>query len=218
MANFPSTQWSLVRRSGSPSSRRAAFAELTATYRDAIFAFFRARLDATAAEDATQSFLTASFEHDWWSRADAQLGSFRGFLLMLLRRHLGHVRNAIDDVTELGADLPDHAALTDRQFDTRFALTLTARAIDVLRTSYGERGRELLFERLLGMLGSPPEHGELKVAAAALDMAPNTLTVELQRLRKRLREQLRTQLKELCADQAALETEWAVLQQVLGGD
>ena len=219
MAQFPSTQWSLIRESGgTPSARHQAFGELATAYRDAILAFFRARLGAGAAEDATQSFLAQSYEHAWWSRANANAGSFRGFLLLLLRRHLGHLRAKPDDGAELDdAELADPAPAADQHFDARFALALTARAVDVLRADYRKRDRAALFEQLLATLGSPPEHGELQRIAAALGMAANTLTVELTRLRKRLREQVRAQLKQLCADQATLDSEWAILQRVLGG-
>lgn len=217
MAQFPSTQWSLIRQSGSPSSRHAAFAQLARDYRGTILAFFRARLDAGTAEDATQSFLASSFEHDWWSRADAGAGSFRGFLLLLLRRHLGRIDRGFDNATELPTDVEDAQLPTDRQFDARFALALTARALETLRATYRARGREGLFNRLLTLLGAPPEHGELKAVATALGMPANTLTIELQRIRKRLREQVRSELKELCANQATLESEWVILQQVLGG-
>jgi len=221
MVQFPSTQWSLIRRSGeTPSARREAFGKLARTYRGAILAFFRARLSSDAAEDATQAFLAASFEHGWWSRADADRGSFRSFLLLLLRRHLGHLRDLhqlpvapLDSLPEL-ADL---GALAERQFDSRFALLLTGRALDALRGQYIARGRASLFEQLLPLLSSPPEHGQTKLLAIALGMPANTLTVEIARLRKRLRESLRAELMQLCADQTMFEAEWTTLQQVLDG-
>lgn len=220
MAQFPSTQWSLIRQSGSTSSGRAAFGELVSAYRAAILAFFRARLPTDAAEDATQSFLAASYEHAWWSRADAQLGSFRNFLLMLLRRHLGHLRKSHEPVGNIAVEtdeIVDGAPATDRQFDLRFVLELTARAIDAQRGRYAQRERRELFERLLPLLSSPPEHGELREIAAALGMPANTLTVEINRLRQRLREQMRCLVEDLCADEATFAAEWAAVQQILDG-
>jgi len=70
---------------------------------------------------------------------------------------------------------------------------------------------------LLPLLSAPPGHGELKSVAASLDMPANTLTVELQRLRKRLREEMRAQLAQLCADETTFAAEWSVLQRVLHG-
>jgi DNA-directed RNA polymerase specialized sigma24 family protein len=218
MAEFPSTQWSLIRQSGSSASRQAAFGELVRMYHAAILAFFRARLPADTAEDATQSFLAASYEQEWWARADAQIGSFRSFLRVLLRRYLGHVRESRHTDEPLGEkDVPDDSPSADRQFDLHFALVLTARAIDTQRTRYHERGREAMFERLLPLLSSPPEHGELKAIATSLGMPANTLTVELQRLRRRLREDMRTQVRDLCADETAFLAEWAAVQHILDG-
>lgn len=220
MGNFPSTRWSLIRQSGTTSSGRAAFGELASAYRGAILAYFRARLPADAAEDATQSFLAASYEHAWWSRADAGLGSFRNFLRVLLRRHLGHLRSALPPAGD-GAvdtdDLADGAPDADHQFDLRFVLALTARAVDAQRARYVQRARGEVFERLLPLLSSPPEHGELKTVAAALGVPANTLTVELQRLRQRLREQMRSLVEDLCADEAAFASEWAAVQRLLEG-
>lgn len=220
MARFPDTQWSLIRASGKDATaRRTAFSQLAREYRPAIVAFFRARVPAADAEDAAQSFLTASFEHRWWARADAQVGSFRAFLLMLLHRHGRRVRggrDAIDPFDE-AMEPPDDAPQVDRQFDARFALLLTARALDALRASYRERGREALFVELSHLLGSPPAHGQLQEVAAALGLAPNQLTVELKRLRARLHQGLREELRQLCASESAFESEWLALQAVLRG-
>lgn len=220
MADFPSTQWSLIQRAGGTLSGREAFAELVGAYRGAILAYFRARLPADAADDATQSFLAASFEHRWWSRADAERGSFRHFLRVLLKRHLGHLRaaqppaaNADTDLDGLASDEPT----ADRQFDLRFALTLTARAIDAQRLRYAARQRAELFERLLPLLSSPPAHGEQASIAAGLGIPANTLTVELGRLRQRLREQMRQLVQDQCADEASFAAEWAAVQQILEG-
>ena len=219
MPQFPSTRWSLIRRSGLSSDGRVAFGELTRIYRPAIVAFFRARLGAEA-EDATQSFLAASFEQVWWPRAEAGLGSFRGFLLMLMRRHAGHLRASaalpIDDSHD-AAEIIDDTPDAERVFDSRFALLLTRHAIEAQRARYRERERGDMFERLLPLLSAPPGHGELKSVAASLGMPANTLTVELQRLRKRLREEMRGQLAQLCADETTFAAEWAVLQRVLHG-
>lgn len=216
---FPDTQWSLIRASGgSPSMRREAYESLVRAYRPAIVAYFAARLGRAEAEDATQAFLTRSFEGAWWSRADAALGSFRGFLLLMLRRHLGHLRASVDDAAaEVAVELVDESPGAEQLFDARFALSLTARAVERLRGHYVQRGRGALFASVLPLLSSPPAHGESQHVAAGLGLAPNTLAVETRRLRARLREALREELRDLCADDAALDGEWASLRDLLGG-
>ncbi|MBS0462552.1 MAG: sigma-70 family RNA polymerase sigma factor [Proteobacteria bacterium] len=201
-------------------SGRESFGELVRAYRGPILAFFHARMPADAAQDATQSFLAASYELGWWSRADAQRGSFRNFLRVLLRRHLGKLRAAHtpDGDSAIDTDaIADTAPDADHQFDLRFALALTARAVDAQRAQYGARGRGDLFESLLPLLSSPPEHGELKEMAAALGLPANTLTVEINRLRKRLREQMRSLVADLCADEASFAGEWDAVQAILQG-
>jgi len=222
MADFPSTKWSLILRCGqSPSLRHSAFASLALRYRGAICAYFRARLDRDAAEDATQSFLAQSFEHAWWARAEPHSGSFRCFLFMLMRRHLGHLRGSAQRCASVSAidieALADETADPQRQFDARFALLLTARAVTSLRARYAGRGRGLFFEQLLPLLSAPPDHGRIREVATQLCMVPNTLTIEIKRLRVRLRDALRAELSELCAESAALESEWASLLEVIGG-
>lgn len=220
MSAFPTTQWSLIRLTGESSAvRRAAFGELSIAYRSAILAYFRSRLGLDAAEDATQSFLSDSFEHAWWARADAAVGSFRGFLLMLLRRRVGHLREArrfdsasLDDAAEVA----DAAHTAEQSFDARFTLVLTARAIEGLRDVYAVRGRAPVFDALLPVLSSPPEHGRLKEVAAQLGMPANTLTIELRRLRARLRERVDEELRDLCIDEAAYQADRAALQEAIG--
>lgn len=220
MAQFPSTQWSLIRQAGPTPTGREAFAALVRAYRAPILAFCRARLPADAAEDAAQSFLAASYEHDWWNRADAGRGSFRNFLLVLLRRHLGKLRAAEPALAQGAIDLDalaDTAPPVDAQFDLRFVLTLAGHAVEAQRATYRQRDRGELFERLLPLLSSPPEHGQLQTIAADLGLSANTLTVELRRLRQRLRESMRERVMDLCADEASFASEWAEVQRILDG-
>lgn len=219
LQQFPDTQWSLIRRSGeTPSVRDAAFSELVRRYRGAVLAWFRAQMDSADAEDATQGFLVASFERDWWARADPSQGSFRTFLMVLMRRHLWRLQHGnatdavmVDALDELADASPDAA----RQFDARFVLDLTARAIEDLRTQYAQRGREVLFEALLQWSAGAQDHGALKALAERLGIPANTLTIEMRRWRQRLRDQVRSELRALCADEGAFAADWAAIGLVL---
>ena len=218
MADFPSTQWHLVRGTAlSQDDRRAAFGTLVEAYRPAILAYLRARVGASDAEDLLQSFLAASYEHAWFARADPEFGSFRGFLLLMLKRHVGHWRERRSLATEaLDADAPlaDGAATIDpeRAFDARFLMTLTAQALARLRETYVARDRAALYDVMLPLLTSSPERGELTKLAAQLEMPPNTLAVELKRLRERVAGAMREQLAELCVDPLTADRDWQALR------
>src|SRR5450432_1939010 len=95
MAVFPTTRWSLIRASGrQPGEVAAAWSDLVRDYRPAILGFFRRSALARDAGDLTQEFLLRSMRDGWWSRADPEVGSFRRFLLMLLKRFLATQRDA----------------------------------------------------------------------------------------------------------------------------
>lgn len=218
MADFPSTQWHLVRGTAlSQDGRRAAFGTLVEAYRPAILAYLRARVGVGDAEDLLQSFLAASYEHAWFARADPEFGSFRGFLLVMLKRHVGHWRERRQLPVER---LDDDATVAEmatgedpeRAFDGRFLMTLTAQALARLRQSYVQRDRAALYDCMLPLLTSPPERGELVRLAARLKMPPNTLAVELRRLRDRLAGAMREQLAELCVDPLIADRDWQALR------
>lgn len=218
MADFPSTQWHLIRGSAlSQDDRRAAFGALVEAYRPAILAYLRARVGVGDAEDLLQSFLESSYEHAWFARADPEFGSFRGFLLVMLKRHVGHWRERRQlPVDALGEDsaVVDPAAGVDpeRAFDARFLMTLTAQALAQLRQTYVLRDRATLYDTMLPLLTSPPERGELARLAAQLEMPPNTLAVELKRLRERVAGAMREQLAELCVDPLTADRDWHALR------
>jgi hypothetical protein len=162
-----------------------------------------------------QAFLADSYEHAWFARANPAFGSFRGFLLLMLRRHVQrwHGRLGADPVVMADAlDEPVDDAGPERAFDSRFLLALTADAIERLRASYGERGRSELFAALLPTLLSPPRRGELAALGNRLGVPANTLAVEIRRLRKRLTGALRQTLVGLCIDEETAARDWEALR------
>ena len=83
-----------------------SFELLLHKYRTPLVNFlFRMVRDTAVAEDLAQEFLLRSMRDGWWSRADPEVGSFRRFLLMLLKRFLamqsdaGHRRFEVIGVT-----------------------------------------------------------------------------------------------------------------------
>lgn len=219
MPAFPTTRWSLIRASQQPPrDAAAAWSALVRDYQPAIVAYFRRSVLAREAEDLAQEFLLASMQAGWWSRADAQAGSFRRFLLALLRRFLAHHRDSAALRREVLTDAAPEMATDDSpeaEFDLQFALCLTRQALATLRERYAAEGRAALLDQLQPWLVETLAHGELGAIARQLALAPNTLAVQLKRLRERFRQAVRDALGELCLDRAQADADLAALRQAL---
>lgn len=218
MPAFPTTRWSLIQSSDQPPAEAAvAWGELVRHYRPAILGFFRRSMLARDAEDLAQEFLLRSMRDGWWSRADPEIGSFRRFLLVLLKRFLAQERATGHRRFEVAGDGLErsHGLTPEHQFDLDFALCLAGVALDNLRAHYQASGRGELFAALLPWLAESPGHGELAALGTTLDIAPNTLAVQLKRLRVRLQKAVRQALAELCLDAGQAAADLEALRQVL---
>lgn len=220
MTAFPTTRWSLIQASDrQPDAVAAAWADLVRDYRPAILAFFRRSALSRDAEDLAQEFLLRSMREGWWSRADPEIGSFRRFLLVLLKRFLtiqsssGHRR-----FERTGIEVEDTAdsSSPEQWFDFEFALCLTRAAMLRLREDYAVGGRAALFDALQPWLSDQPERGELAELGAQLQTAPNTLAVQLKRLRARFQQAVRAALADLSLDELHASADLDALRAVLG--
>jgi hypothetical protein len=221
MPVFPTTRWSLIQASDPvPGDSAGAWGELVRAYRPAIVGFFRRSALARDADDLAQEFLLRSMRDGWWTRADREIGSFRRFLLVLLKRFLsqeldaGHRRFETTGHETLERE---HGNTPDRQFDLDFALCLTSLALDELGEEYRSTGRGEVFAALVPLLLDSPEHGELALLGERLGIAPNTLAVQLKRLRTRLQKAVRSAHAELSIDAAHAAADMAALRLVLEG-
>ncbi|MDX1570376.1 MAG: sigma-70 family RNA polymerase sigma factor [Xanthomonadales bacterium] len=217
--DLPTTRWSLIRASaeGNTDASRA-WETLVAGYERAILAFFRRSGLRDEAEDLTQSFLAESIEGGWWARADEGRGSFRNFLYLLLKRFLAKRYRQLAAMPETGNQddtLADRAGSAGRAYDLAFVLSLTRNAMEALREDYAGRDRRDLFDRLMPLISDPPEHGELQDVAETLGIRPNTLTVEMRRLRQRLSKCLQREVQELCTSDAQYEAEMKAIRALL---
>lgn len=225
MSAFPTTRWSLIRASQQPPrDAAAAWSALVRDYRPALVAYFRRSTLARDAEDLAQEFLLHSMQAGWWARADADAGSFRRFLLVLLKRFrlnresTAQQRREVPVDTAAAGEVPERATDQDSpeaQFDLQFALCLTRSALATLRERYARDGREVLFTQLEPWLAEAPAHGELAALAAHLAIPANTLAVQLRRLRRRLRESIREALAELCLERTQVDADLSALRDAL---
>jgi DNA-directed RNA polymerase specialized sigma24 family protein len=222
MAEFPTTRWSLIRTSSRPPAEAAAaWAELVRDYRPAILGFFRRSALAREADDLTQEFLLRSMREGWWSRADIDIGTFRRFLLVLMKRFLQQQRERSHRHFEMSGENAAEVAdpnTPERQFDLDFALCLTRNALTELRADYVRDGRGELFDALQPWLSDPSGRGELAALGARLQVAPNTLAVQLKRLRFRFQKAVRTTLAQLSIDAEHAAAELEALRLALTAD
>lgn len=222
MPSFPSTRWSLIQAGGnSPAVQREAWELLVRNYQPAILGYFRRSALSRDAEDLAQEFLLRSMRDGWWGRADPDNGSFRVFLLMLLKRFVTHERKAGHRRFEVeGGDL--HALeqeeawkSPERQFDLAFAACLAQEAVAELRVQFESENRVEMFEQLLPFIADPPEHGDLARTGSKLGIHPNTLAVQLKRLRFRFQKQVKAKLASLCVDAQHAASDTEALRQAL---
>ena len=223
MASFPSTRWSLIQAGGNSAADQAeAWGLLVKNYRPAIIGFFRRSALSKDAEDLAQEFLLRSMRDSWWGRADPGVGSFRTFLLVLLKRFAMHERGTgyrrfeVESNDSLDLEQAEHWKTPERQFDLDFAACLAEEAVADLRGQFEAENRGELFEELLRFIADPPEHGELARIGSRIDIAPNTLAVQLKRLRFRFQKQVKAKLAGLCLDEQHAAIDLQALRQVLG--
>lgn len=209
---FPATQWSLVLASGDDAASRAAWNELAERYRGPIHAWFRCRFGADRADDLTGAFFADSIAGGWWARADAERGSFRTYLRMMLTRFGSrHAASATfhgdSDALEAIAD-PDGGP--EAAYDRTFAQTVVVRAMAQLRADAGADD-----DGLWPLLLEPGDPGAIGQLAARLGVRPNVVSQRLHRLKLRLRALLREEVATLVAEPSAVDGELRCLRAVL---
>lgn len=200
---FETTHWTMVIRAadqGSPQGR-AALAELFRTYHVPIRRHIGRKVrDPALADDLTQAFFADLLERNDLAAVDRSRGRLRAYLVTAadhliinarareraLKRGGGQAPVALDDET-----LERHPERDDldpeRRYDRDVALALVDRAAEVLEQRWTQKGRAHRFAVLSRFLRHPPEPGDYKAAAEALDLEPNAVEVAVSRLRASLR-------------------------------
>lgn len=228
MSRFRTTRWSLIAAAReAPTRARPALEQLCRIYRPPVLAYLRrSYLGGEDAEDLAQAFFLHFIEHDGYARADPERGRFRALLLTSLRHFLDDRRAHARALRRGGAAViggiePDTLASPDETPEQAFMRawlgTVLGRALQRLRREWERAGRLEQFERLLPLLSEPAESAELRGIAEAAGIRPNTLAVQLHRLRQRLRQLVRLELSNTVDGRDALERELEELRHVLDG-
>jgi RNA polymerase sigma factor (sigma-70 family) len=160
---FPPTRQSLLEavREGDALSRAAALDALLRAYWPPACAYlaWRWRLDADAAQDLVQDFFARTLERNLFARYDPARARFRTFLRVCLDRFASNERKAAGrlkrggGVTVLSLDeavVLDESALhadeeADAMFQREWTRAIFSRAVDRLRQSSEERGKQVAF-------------------------------------------------------------------------
>lgn len=219
MAQFPTTRWSLIQTSDrSQADTVAAWRDLVQAYQPVIVSYFRRRANPQDADDLAQEFVLRSMDDGWWARADPHAGSFRQFLRLLMKRfHANQLAAGFRRFEQTGGSHDDvvDPETPDRAFDLQFALCLTQIALDDLRKDYESDGRGNTFSALEPWIVEAPEYGELVGLGKQLDVSPNTLAVQLKRLRTRLQKTVRAAIKDLSLNEECAVAERETLAAAL---
>jgi len=219
-ARFPTTRWTLILNSGDESTRRDALDWLCERYWYPIYAFLRRRgHDPAAAQDLTQSFLTAFLQRRSIEGADPDRGRFRSYLLGALKNFLSDRRD-YDAVARRGGGigflslstesveefyLQSPAGISPEMlYEQQWALTLIERVLDLLRAEQEAAGKVEAFHHLKNFITG---EGDYRQASAALGINEGAARVAVHRLRRRYRELLTAEISETLHDPAGVQDE-----------
>ncbi len=228
--NFAATRWTLVARAtGGDSTAQAALSELCAAYYSPVNAFLRAE-DRTedAARELAHEFFARVLAGGSLGGADAARGRFRSYLLGALKHFLADHRDRahaekrgggatpepLETATSAGLALPS-ARDDDRIFDRQWALTLIARALEIVGNELRDAGKSAHFDALKPWLTG--ENAALSQADAARELGMNegAVKVAIHRLRQRFREAVKSEIAQTVRGDGDVDDELRYLLAVL---
>lgn len=210
---FLTTHWSVVLKAGLVQSSESdkALAELCQTYWFPLYSYVRRKGHKPEdAKDAVQNFFIKLSTKRFFKVANPQKGSFRGFLLMALKRFLvneWNYRHAVkrggnqtivsidQDIAEsrYGMEIEDQRSRPDLLFDRQWATTLLELVFARLKSEYDKADNTRLFDILQDSIAgdSKLSHAE---AGIQLGMTEGAVKVAAHRLRSRYRHLLREEI------------------------
>lgn len=234
---FRTTRWSRVLLAGGPVEEQeavTALADLCRDYWYPLYAFARRHgLDVPDAEDATQGFFLHLLEGGALTRAKAERGRFRSFLLGAMQNYLNNERRRDRTLKRGGGETPlsldalaaeerfalepAHIVTPEAQFERNWALALIERVFRRLEEDYIEAGRRDLFEALKPCLSGEVARPGYEAIANDLGMSAAAVGTALFRMRRRFGERMREEIAETVSSPAEVEEEIAQLMRAVGG-
>jgi RNA polymerase sigma factor (sigma-70 family) len=234
-ARFRTTHWSLIARAGQDDTvaARRALGELCRNYWYPLYAFVRRQGHPPAdAEDLTQSFLAKLLESNYLADVRREKGKFRSFLLMAIKRFIGHEyerqharkRGGFQAVVSIDQDAAesrlcleaDRHLEPDVYFERQWAIALLERVMLKLGGEYQTTGRARLFENLRGCLVKDESAQPYAALAAQLKLTEPAVKMAVSRLRERYRKILRAEIAETVETPEEIEDEIRYLFKLFG--
>jgi len=228
---FSSTTWSLVIAAGQDEDGGKALERLCRKHWRPIYIFVRCSgLSPSDAEDATQEFFIELLEREWLKKADPSRGSFRAYLLSLLRNFLANRRrvslakrrgggatilplDGIEGERELAK-----LSVTDSDpagaYEASWANGVLTTAWERLEKEQNEAGKALLFELLRAFVTQAPGAGDYQRLSDELGMRRGQIALLIHRLNRRFTELIRAEVAETLADRSELDAELRFLLKV----
>jgi RNA polymerase sigma-70 factor (ECF subfamily) len=222
-ALFPSTRWSIVLAArDDPARRSEAFDALVRPRWKALYVLARKRgLDAIAAEDAVQGFLTHLLEkgpeNDLLARVDPSQGTLRAYLKSAFFNHLTNLREhatakkrgggaAHANLDDLEALLASSDAGAEALFDRAWATGIFEEALAALENEFvsGDRRGPFSILRELFNFGEAPAYADL---AREHGMTVSQIKAFVHRSKGRFRQLVRDRVTDTLSDGENVEDE-----------
>jgi RNA polymerase sigma-70 factor (ECF subfamily) len=238
-SNFAATRWTLVVQArGSDTAAQAALSELCAAYYEPVVAFLRAAgRTEDVARELTHDFFARVLGGDSLAGADAARGRFRSYLLGAVKHFAADQKDrafaekrgggqeavpldhASSNTTGAGVQIAaPTVAEQEHNFDRHWALTVIARALNIVEAELREAGKGAHFDTLKPWLsGSADSASESTQADAAqsLGISDGAVKVAIHRLRRRFREAVRVEIAQTVPADADVDDELRHLLAVL---
>ena len=221
---FASTAWSVVLAAAQDSGGGVALDRLCRRYWRPAYTFARrSGLQRWDAEDATQDFFSHLFAGEWLKQADPNRGSFRAFLLTLMRNFLAN-RRRHDHAQKRGGAEPPLSLNTDdcerelaslaavdadpaRAYERAWAGCVLQAALERLAEEQTVIGGSARFEALRPYLTQSPEAGDYERLGQVLGLSRNQVAVIIHRHSRRFAELIRSEVADTLVDRTELDME-----------
>jgi len=164
------------------------------------------------AEDATQDFFSYLLERSWLKESGEERGSFRGFLLALLRHFLANRRRQASAQKRGGNLFPNRADLSELEtlatdeadpalaYERAWAGCVTQAALEALSREQTQAGNAARFAALQPFLARAPSSADYERITVELGVPSNRVAVYLHRLTRRYGELIRAEVADTVAD------------------